>query len=321
MLACLGPAPPCGRTFTLHLSIFPHAAPPLPSSCLRSLLAQLAADCSFLEDIHVMDYSLLMGVHCKSFGETSASPLNTDKARGRGGAAGVTMGVRCRCYLKLAHLCSTPGLTTPALNQCLTHCPAQEENEAYLSAEEGPRASTEEAGAEADEEEEEEDGSGDDEPGALQGAERQRRLSIGGASRGRRIGSAGVLRQGQASPKCAVPVCVAALLCSGCTSSSPCCRHSRQPCPSDEAQLVCCLCLQAWRWPPPRTASTMCCTACRARPSSSRRRQVWGWRKVDKARCVGGDDGHDECPLPGWQSSCTMMAALHGCRAADQSFP
>ncbi len=59
----------------------PHLPPPLPPP--RSLLAQLASDCSFLEGIHVMDYSLLMGVHCKSFGETSASPLNTDKVRRR----------------------------------------------------------------------------------------------------------------------------------------------------------------------------------------------------------------------------------------------
>ncbi|KAL4451482.1 hypothetical protein ABPG75_007144 [Micractinium tetrahymenae] len=43
------------------------------------LLGQLAADCTFLEDIRVMDYSLLMGVHCRSRGDTSASALNTDK--------------------------------------------------------------------------------------------------------------------------------------------------------------------------------------------------------------------------------------------------
>lgn len=59
-----------------HLNLAPSALP-----CCR-LAGQLAADALFLEDIHVMDYSLLMGVHVKSFGETSASPLNTDKVSG-----------------------------------------------------------------------------------------------------------------------------------------------------------------------------------------------------------------------------------------------
>ena len=47
----------------------------------RRVSSQLSADCGFLEDIRVMDYSLLMGVHCRYYGETSGSPLNTDKVR------------------------------------------------------------------------------------------------------------------------------------------------------------------------------------------------------------------------------------------------
>ncbi|GAB4813493.1 hypothetical protein N2152v2_000539 [Parachlorella kessleri] len=43
------------------------------------LLDQMRADCGFLEDSRVMDYSLLLGVHYRSFGDTSASPVNTDK--------------------------------------------------------------------------------------------------------------------------------------------------------------------------------------------------------------------------------------------------
>ena len=46
---------------------------------LCRLLDQMAADCSFLEDSRVMDYSLLLGVHYRSYGDTSASPINTDK--------------------------------------------------------------------------------------------------------------------------------------------------------------------------------------------------------------------------------------------------
>lgn len=56
---------------------------------LSRLLAQLAADCTFLEDIRVMDYSLLMGVHSRGRGETSASAFNTDKVQ-------IIWGVWCR---------------------------------------------------------------------------------------------------------------------------------------------------------------------------------------------------------------------------------
>jgi len=89
----------------------------------------------------------------------------------------------------MAHSCLA--LYRPcAPSQCPITAPLQEDNEAYLSAEEGPRASMEGAGAEADEEEEEQ-GSGDETPGALHVPSAQRRLSIGAAGRGRRTGSSG----------------------------------------------------------------------------------------------------------------------------------
>lgn len=49
------------------------------------LIDQLRQDCSFLEGMHVMDYSLLLGVHYRSHGDTSASPINTDREDEGGG--------------------------------------------------------------------------------------------------------------------------------------------------------------------------------------------------------------------------------------------
>lgn len=45
--------------------------------CCR-LMKQLAADCSLMEELRVMDYSLLLGVHYRSPGYAS-SPQVTDK--------------------------------------------------------------------------------------------------------------------------------------------------------------------------------------------------------------------------------------------------
>ena len=42
-------------------------------------MAQLAADCTLLEELRVMDYSLLLGVHIRSAGGYASSPLPTDK--------------------------------------------------------------------------------------------------------------------------------------------------------------------------------------------------------------------------------------------------
>ena len=58
--------------------------------CCRRVMLQLSHDCGFLEDIRVMDYSLLLGVHCpRTAGDTSAaSANNTDKVRGLSGAVG-----------------------------------------------------------------------------------------------------------------------------------------------------------------------------------------------------------------------------------------
>lgn len=53
----------------------------LPPRLREEMVGQLAADCGFLEAAHVMDYSLLMGVHYRSAGEAPASPLHTDKVR------------------------------------------------------------------------------------------------------------------------------------------------------------------------------------------------------------------------------------------------
>ena len=44
----------------------------------RRLMTQLAADCSLLEELRVMDYSLLLGIHARSSGWTS-SPHATDR--------------------------------------------------------------------------------------------------------------------------------------------------------------------------------------------------------------------------------------------------
>ena len=43
-------------------------------------MAQLAADCALLEELRVMDYSLLLGVHCRTGGWTSSPPV-TDRVR------------------------------------------------------------------------------------------------------------------------------------------------------------------------------------------------------------------------------------------------
>lgn len=45
---------------------------------VRRLMDQLAADCSLLEELRVMDYSLLLGVHYRSTGWASSPPA-TDK--------------------------------------------------------------------------------------------------------------------------------------------------------------------------------------------------------------------------------------------------
>ena len=45
----------------------------------RRLMTQLAADCALLEELRVMDYSLLLGIHARSSGWTS-SPHATDRA-------------------------------------------------------------------------------------------------------------------------------------------------------------------------------------------------------------------------------------------------
>ena len=42
------------------------------------LMTQLAADCALLEELRVMDYSLLLGIHSRSTGWLS-SPHATDK--------------------------------------------------------------------------------------------------------------------------------------------------------------------------------------------------------------------------------------------------
>ena len=44
----------------------------------RRLMTQLAADCALLEELRVMDYSLLLGIHSRSSGWTS-SPHATDR--------------------------------------------------------------------------------------------------------------------------------------------------------------------------------------------------------------------------------------------------
>ena len=46
--------------------------------CLIRLMGQLAADCALLEELRVMDYSLLLGVHVRSGGWTSSPPV-TDR--------------------------------------------------------------------------------------------------------------------------------------------------------------------------------------------------------------------------------------------------
>ena len=43
-------------------------------------MGQLAADCALLEELRVMDYSLLLGVHFRNTGWTSSPPA-TDRAR------------------------------------------------------------------------------------------------------------------------------------------------------------------------------------------------------------------------------------------------
>ena len=45
---------------------------------LRRLMTQLAADCALLEELRVMDYSLLLGIHFRSTGWLS-SPHATDR--------------------------------------------------------------------------------------------------------------------------------------------------------------------------------------------------------------------------------------------------
>ncbi len=45
---------------------------------VRRLMDQLAADCALLEELRVMDYSLLLGVHYRSTGWASSPPA-TDK--------------------------------------------------------------------------------------------------------------------------------------------------------------------------------------------------------------------------------------------------
>ena len=61
-------------------------------------MTQLAADCALLEDLRVMDYSLLLGIHARSTGWMS-SPHATDRVR--------------TCYLGLCGQCFTVALAEP----------------------------------------------------------------------------------------------------------------------------------------------------------------------------------------------------------------
>ena len=47
----------------------------------RRLFAQLAADCALLEELRVMDYSLLLGVHSRSAEGYTSTELVTDRVR------------------------------------------------------------------------------------------------------------------------------------------------------------------------------------------------------------------------------------------------
>lgn len=47
----------------------------------RRLMAQLAADCALLEELRVMDYSLLLGVHSRSAEGYTSAELITDRVR------------------------------------------------------------------------------------------------------------------------------------------------------------------------------------------------------------------------------------------------
>lgn len=44
-------------------------------------MAQLAADCALLEELRVMDYSLLLGVHSRSAEGYTSAELITDRVR------------------------------------------------------------------------------------------------------------------------------------------------------------------------------------------------------------------------------------------------
>lgn len=51
----------------------------LPAPTRDRLMRQMQSDAAFLESVGVMDYSLLLGVHCRAQAETSATPHNTDR--------------------------------------------------------------------------------------------------------------------------------------------------------------------------------------------------------------------------------------------------
>ena len=71
-------------------------------------MKQLAADCSLMEELRVMDYSLLLGVHYRSPGYAS-SPQVTDK---------VHCSIACH-YCMLTHW-----IVTLACLHCLLTCVA-----------------------------------------------------------------------------------------------------------------------------------------------------------------------------------------------------
>jgi hypothetical protein len=72
------------------------------AAVLRRLMDQLAADCALLEELRVMDYSLLLGVHYRSTGWTSSPPV-TDKVDAPPLAVRPHPGRVAHCSLIAAH--------------------------------------------------------------------------------------------------------------------------------------------------------------------------------------------------------------------------
>ena len=69
-------------------------------------MTQLAADCALLEELRVMDYSLLLGIHSRSTGWLS-SPHATDKVHASmtpcfAPLSGLSMDWRVSCKLKVS---------------------------------------------------------------------------------------------------------------------------------------------------------------------------------------------------------------------------